>query len=125
MRLTIHPGSPTPVFQQICTGIAERIRTGELVPGQRLPTIRELAVQLVVNPNTVARAYRELEQEGLVASVVGRGTFVAGTGSPPPGRRLASVIADLLAQGTDPEAILRQVREILSTPSEEAADAPR
>lgn len=66
-----------PIFRQIVDQIRFRIVSGTLVPGDELPAIRTLAERLQVNPNTVARAYRELEQEGLVEKRRTRGTFVA------------------------------------------------
>ena len=66
-----------PIYQQIVDQIRFRIVSGQLVPGDELPTIRGLAESARVNPNTVARAYRELEQEGLVEKRRTIGTFVA------------------------------------------------
>lgn len=79
MEFFIHPRSGVPMYrqlmQQIRTGIAARI----IKAGERMPTVRELALQLTINPNTVARAYRELEIEGLLHTAQGRGTFVSKT----------------------------------------------
>ena len=66
-----------PVYQQICELIRGAVLTGELKPGQRIPSVREIAAQAQVNPNTVQRAYRELESEGYIYSVPGKGSFVA------------------------------------------------
>jgi len=66
-----------PIYQQIVSQIQYRIFSGQLVAGDELPTIRGLAETLTVNPNTVARAYRELEQEGLIEKRRTTGTFVA------------------------------------------------
>ena len=67
-----------PIYVQICDGIRDQIRKGVLCDGERLPSVRELATQLTINPNTIQRAYRELESQGWVVSVAGKGSFVAG-----------------------------------------------
>ncbi len=77
----VRPDSGEPIYRQIIRQVTHAITTGALRPGDRLPTIRELAADQVVNPNTVARAYRELEAAGLVESGPRRGTFV--TFNPP------------------------------------------
>jgi GntR family transcriptional regulator len=81
MMMTIDPASFVPIYEQIITGIKNRISLGVLRPDESLPSIRDLAGELVVNPNTVARAYRELEREGLITTRKGKASFVAG-GSP-------------------------------------------
>jgi GntR family transcriptional regulator len=68
--------SPVPLYVQIMDCTRSLIATGRLQLGDQLPTIRELSVTLTVNPNTVARAYSELEREGLLTTQQGRGTFV-------------------------------------------------
>jgi GntR family transcriptional regulator len=72
----VRPDSGEPIYLQLIRQITHAITSGALKPGDRLPTIRQLAAEQVVNPNTVARAYRELEREGLVESGPRRGTFV-------------------------------------------------
>ena len=67
-----------PIYTQICDGFRDQIRAGILQPGEKLPSVRELATQLTINPNTIARAYRELELQGWVASMAGKGCFVCG-----------------------------------------------
>jgi GntR family transcriptional regulator len=76
--LEINPRSSTPIYQQLVDGIKELVARGILVPGERMPTVRELAVELSLNPNTVAKAYQKLEQEGIIETMRSRGTFVAG-----------------------------------------------
>ena len=66
-----------PIYTQIADGFREQIIGGILQEGERLPSVRELAQQLAVNPNTIQRAYRELEQEGYLYSVPGKGSFAA------------------------------------------------
>ncbi len=78
MRLQIEPESPLPIYVQIEEQVRALIAAGRLRPGDQLPTIRQLAVDLGVNYNTVARAYLELERAGIITTQRGRGTFVAG-----------------------------------------------
>ncbi|MBW4043253.1 MAG: GntR family transcriptional regulator [Acidobacteria bacterium] len=75
--LTVDPGSPTPPFEQVRAQLAARIRSGEPAAGGRLPTVRRLADDLGIAVNTVARAYRELEVEGLVETRGRNGTVVS------------------------------------------------
>jgi DNA-binding transcriptional regulator YhcF (GntR family) len=74
--LTIDAASAVPPFEQVRAGIAHRIATGELAVGTRLPTVRQLALDLGLAANTVARAYRELEIAGLVVTRGRAGSFV-------------------------------------------------
>ncbi|NLW16986.1 MAG: GntR family transcriptional regulator [Firmicutes bacterium] len=69
--------SPIPIYVQLQNQIKQAIAGGVFVPGDQLPSVRELAGRLAVNPNTIARAYQELEREGLIETLRGRGTFVA------------------------------------------------
>lgn len=82
MIIELDPGSPTPPYEQIRGQLATMIATGAVPPGAHLPSIRQLAADLGIAANTVARAYRELELAGLVASRVRHGTTV--TAAPPP-----------------------------------------
>lgn len=65
-----------PIYEQVRDGFRQLILTGVLTADSRLPSVRELAAQLAINPNTIQRAYRELETEGYIVSVPGRGSFV-------------------------------------------------
>jgi GntR family transcriptional regulator len=76
VRITLDQSSPEPLSEQLSTAIAERIRRGSLAPGTRLPTVRALAGDLELAPNTVAKAYRVLEDQGLIVGRGRRGTFV-------------------------------------------------
>ncbi len=73
----LDPKSGVPIYRQIQDQIRYGIASGLLNPGQQLPTVRALAVELSVNPNTVIKAYSELEHEGVLTSEQGSGTFVA------------------------------------------------
>ena len=77
MIIRVDPGSPTPPYEQIRAQVATMIEVGTLPPGTQLPPIRQLAADLGLAANTVARAYRELELEGFVTSRVRHGTTVA------------------------------------------------
>ncbi|MZP29212.1 GntR family transcriptional regulator [Heliobacterium undosum] len=70
--------SPVPVFQQLFDGIKAAVAKGILAPGDRLPSVRELAAQIMLNPNTIAKAYQALERDRVIETLRGRGTFVAG-----------------------------------------------
>jgi GntR family transcriptional regulator len=72
----VRPESGEPIYQQLIRQIKHVITAGLLHEGDQLPTVRELASQLVINPNTISRAYRELERDGMIESTRGRGTFV-------------------------------------------------
>jgi GntR family transcriptional regulator len=74
--IQITTGDSRPVFQQIVDGFRIQVATGELLPGTKLPSTRGLAMQLTVNPNTVAKAYSALTAEGLIESRPGVGVFV-------------------------------------------------
>ena len=65
-----------PIYSQITDSVREQILAGVLRPGDKLPSVRELAATLTINPNTIARAYRDLEQQGWIATVAGKGCFV-------------------------------------------------
>ena len=71
-----------PIYTQICDGIREQILTGILQEGDRLSSVRELATELTINPNTIQRAYRQLEMEGWIAPGPGKGSFVCAVPSP-------------------------------------------
>ena len=67
-----------PIYTQIIDGYREQIATGVLQPGEKLPSVRELASNLAINPNTIQRAYRALEADGWIVTVPGKGCFVSG-----------------------------------------------
>jgi len=77
IELRIQPGSGVPVYLQIVHQVKHALRLGLLQPGDQMPTIRDLTASLAINPNTVMKAYRELEMEGLIGGRPGQGTFVA------------------------------------------------
>lgn len=75
--IAINYRDPRPIYEQIQAELRRLMLTGTLPPGSRLPSVRELAGQLAINPNTIQRAYRELELDGYILSVAGKGSFVA------------------------------------------------
>jgi GntR family transcriptional regulator len=79
--IQIIPGSDKPIYAQIVEQISKAIAKGQLAVGDKLPAVRKLAGELVINPNTVANAYRILERSGLVVSKTGSGTFISDPGS--------------------------------------------
>ena len=81
MRLELQTGSPEPIYAQIVRQVRAAVALGRLKPDERLPSVRALARELLVNPNTVQKAYGALERDGLGLVRRGRGTFVAA--SPP------------------------------------------
>jgi len=94
------------VYQQIVEQIKRMVALGALTPGQQLPTAKELAGQLTVNLNTVAHAYKELERDGVVELIAGKGTFVRAAG------RGAARKAGAKAIGTSLSAIVNEARAI-------------
>ncbi len=77
MQFRIDNASNRPVYQQIIGQIKRDIALGRLIKDEKLPTVRQLARQLAINPNTIAKAYRQLEQEGIIVTKPGAGAFVA------------------------------------------------
>ncbi len=99
---TLDPRSGVPAYRQIIDQVLGGIAAGALEAGDQLPTVRQLAVDLAINPNTVVRAYRELEIRGVLATQQGTGTFLTDKKPPVNGedrrRRLAQLCGELLAK---------------------------
>jgi GntR family transcriptional regulator len=76
MDIVIHTNAPEPVYEQIVRQIHDAVKTGALQPGTPLPTVRQLAGDLAINRNTVARAFRILEEQGVILTAGRKGTFV-------------------------------------------------
>ncbi len=87
MDITIEFKSGIPIYEQIAYQVLELIEAGELKSGDQLPTTRELAVQLGVNFNTVARAYRMLDKDSVISTQHGRGTYILELNSLKPGKK--------------------------------------
>jgi len=118
----VDPKSPLPIYRQIIDGICRGVAAGTLAPGDQLPSVRELAAQLLVNPNTVARVYRDMERDGLLETRRGTGTFIAASaGALAEGERkrlvsdkLAEVARDVHAFGLSVDAAVQLLREALA-----------
>jgi GntR family transcriptional regulator len=95
-RLFVDDASPVPVYAQLSEQLLGALGRGELAPGEQLPSVRDVAAALEVNPNTVNRAYSELERLGVVQTRRGRGTFAS------TGRARRSVRAPRLADIAEP-----------------------
>jgi len=89
--ISINMRDPRPIYLQIKEGLCRLILTGVLAEDEKLPSVRELAGQLAINPNTIQRAYRELEHEGFIYSVTGRGSFVSALSQVDDGRKAAKL----------------------------------
>jgi DNA-binding transcriptional regulator YhcF (GntR family) len=111
MHLAVDPGSRTPPYEQLRSQVVDAVRTGRLAAGAKLPTVRALADELGIAVNTVARAYKELEADGIVEGRGRRGTFVRAIGDP-------SEQALQLAASTFADAVAR-----LSVPTDAAIAA--
>ena len=81
MLIRIDPRSPEPLFEQVVFAVKTAVAKGTAAPGDRLPSVRELARELAINPNTVVRAYEVLERDGVVVRRQGSGCFVSDRGS--------------------------------------------
>lgn len=92
--LTLNYRDSRPIYEQIKDGLRRMIVTGAMKQDEKLPSVRSLATQLSINPNTIQRAYNELEAEGYIYSVAGKGSFVSGTADADTARR-ASLTGDL------------------------------
>lgn len=77
MKIDVDPTSNVPIYLQIVEAVQRLVATAALSPGDQLPTVRQLAVDLRVNPNTIARAYLELDRHGVISTQQGRGTYVS------------------------------------------------
>lgn len=74
--LKVDPRSSTPIYEQIQLGIKELILKGALQGGEKIPSVREMAALLTINPNTISKAYGELERQGIIETLRGKGTYV-------------------------------------------------
>ncbi len=122
LLLQIATGDPRSISRQIVDGVRLRIATGELKPGEALPSVRGLAQQLLINPNTVAKAYTELTTEGWLEARQGLGLFVA-----KPRQRLSNAerkrrfdeavlrfVGEVISLDLDPEEVQERVAEELA-----------
>ena len=130
MLFTIEASSPVPIYAQIVGQVRAALAGGELEAGDPLPSVRQLASELRVNPNTVAQAYAELERDGVVYVQRGRGTFASADGRPRAEERRAlarevarRALLDAHRHGLDAEELLDAVREAAGQQAEAEAGA--
>ena len=90
---TVDPHSGVPIYLQLIEQIKRSIALGVLASGEQLPTVKQLALNLTINPNTVARVYRELERDGVIETSPGRGSFVRANGGVNEAGRAAADVA--------------------------------
>ncbi|MBC7784459.1 MAG: GntR family transcriptional regulator [Burkholderiales bacterium] len=102
-EIRILPGSAAPIFRQIVDQVRLAATTGQLRSGEQLPSVRALAERLLINPNTVARAYSELASDGVIESQPGRGAFVSASRQiytrPERLRRIEPLVNALITEG--------------------------
>jgi GntR family transcriptional regulator len=117
MQIHVSPDDGLPVYKQIFNQVNYLVASGVLSAGDELPPIRALAEQLLVNPNTVARAYRELEHAGIVVKRGTVGTFVSDTPSPFARRERLRVLRQridvLLADASHMEVTVDELKELI------------
>jgi DNA-binding transcriptional regulator YhcF (GntR family) len=116
----LNAGSGVPSYLQVVQQVEQAIRIGHLHPGDQLPTVKQVVAEIAINPNTVLKAYRELESLGLVEGRQGVGTFVIGRPSGPPpstqarlARSLRRWVTTARDEGLDDSAIEALVRSVL------------
>jgi GntR family transcriptional regulator len=117
VQIHISPSDGVPIYLQIVNQVKYLVASGRLAPGEELPPIRTLAEQLVVNPNTVARAYRELEVAGIVTKRRTAGTYVSEAGSPLARQERLRILTEridlLLAEARQMDIHLEEVIDLL------------
>jgi GntR family transcriptional regulator len=113
---TVDPHSGVPIYLQLIEQVKRSVALGVLVPGEQLPTVKQLATELTINPNTVARVYRELERDGIIETSPGRGSFIRANGGV---GNAARAVTDVAAAAID--AAVREAKSIGVT-SQQAND---
>jgi GntR family transcriptional regulator len=129
-RFELNLSTGVPAYRQIIDQVTAGMATGALQPGNRLPTVRQLAVDLAVNPNTVARAYRELEIRGLLETQQGTGTFVGRQkvmdGQEERQRRLDRLVGEFVARaGAGGFTVLEVIQQLKDVDSDRPGKARR
>jgi len=109
---TVDPHSGVPIYLQLIEQVKRSVALGVLAPGEQLPTVKQLATDLTINPNTVARVYRELERDGIIETSPGRGSFIRANGGIGNATRAAE---DVAAAAID--TAVREAKSIGITPS--------
>lgn len=106
MQIQISTGAGVAIYRQIVNQVKYIVASGRLEAGDRLPSIRQLAKQLLINPNTVARAYRELEQEGVIETRQGAGTTVTDRALPLARKEKVRILSERI------DALLTEARQL-------------
>lgn len=104
---TVDPHTGVPIYLQLIEQVKRSVALGVLSAGERLPTVKQLAFDLTINANTVARAYRELERDGIIETSVGRGSFVSSHGAT---ARAATALSEVSASALD--AAVREAKSL-------------
>jgi len=126
----VRPDAGEPIYSQLIRQIRNAVATGVIARGEQLPSVRQLATELVVNPNTVVRAYRDLEADGVLEGVPGKGWFVTNSRSPrlreaERKRRLNELVEQLWAEGISLGYDTRQVAELVAEALDKKVEAER
>lgn len=107
-----------PIYEQIKDGLRRLVVSGAVRKDEKLPSVRELATQLSINPNTIQKAYRELEQEGYIYTIAGRGSFAAEKSDVKNGRdeelmkEFDEIVKELLYLYEDKEVLIKRIEEL-------------
>jgi GntR family transcriptional regulator len=135
MEVHLDPTSGVPIYRQIVDQVKRLVAAGRLAPGEELPPIRALAERLVINPNTAARAYRELERAGVVLTRGAAGTVVAPAPPAPPrahhlralDERIDALLAEARVLGVGADELIERLRRRAESGArrEETSDARR
>ena len=126
LHLRIDPAQGAPIYLQLIGQVKYLIARGDLGPDDELPSVRALASQYLINPNTVARAYLELEREGLIYKKRGMGTYVAAAALQMAGDEKRRIVRELLARaveeglqlGLTPDELRRELEDYLGQDGE-------
>ncbi len=122
MLIRIDAQSPEPIFEQVVYQVKGLVARGDLIEGDRLPSVRQLAKQIAVNPNTVVRAYETLERDGLIVRRQGAGCFVTANGSTLKASERSRQLKELMGRtvteafhlGFEPQAIRKALEDGLA-----------
>jgi GntR family transcriptional regulator len=134
MEIQVDFESGVPIYMQLVDRIKQMVASGQLQPGQQLPTMRQLAADLRINFNTVGRAYTLLDQEGVISTQQGRGTFIASRLNEEQIQRMrlaklrsmiGQIVQEALVLGYSPQEINDVVEEQLTDATSAAAQAPK
>ena len=115
--ITLNYRDSRPIYEQIRDGLRKLIVTGALRPDEKLPSVRSMATELAINPNTIQRAYAQLEAEGYIYSIPGKGSFAARVSQGGDGRKeellekLREIVTELCYLGLTREEICALIRE--------------